>query len=122
MDERRKHKRRHSIFYIKVYDKKTGKIAGRLVDITTGGMMLVSEKPLKIGTVSKYRMPLPEKIHDTAEISFEAKSVWNGPDVNSDFFDTGFQFIEPTYEMIDLICNSFEKHIFADSDTDTEKE
>lgn len=122
MDERRKHKRRNSIFYIKVFDNKTGKIVGRLVDITTGGMMLVSERPLKIGTVSKYRMPLPEKIHDVSEITFEAKSVWNGPDVNTDFFDTGFQFVEPSIETINLICDSFERHIFADSDIDTEKE
>lgn len=116
MEERRKHKRRHSIFYIKVYDKETGKIAGRLVDIATGGMMLVSEKPIKVGTVSKFKMPLPEKINDIGEISFNARSVWNDPDVNDDFFDTGFQFVEPSYETIDLICDSFENHIFADTD------
>ncbi len=118
MDERRKHKRRHSIFYIKVYDKETGKIAGRLVDITTGGMMLVSEKPIKIGTVSEFKMPLPGKIGDIGEISLNARSVWNGPDVNDDFFDTGFQFIDPSYETINLICDSFENNIFADHDTE----
>ncbi len=118
MDERRKHKRRHSIFYIKVYDQETSKTIGRLVDITTGGMMLVSEKPVPVGTVTKLKMPLPEKIHDIGEISFDAKSVWNGPDVNTDFFDTGFQFIEPPYETIDMICNSFENHIFADTDSE----
>ena len=116
MDERRKHKRRHSIFYIKVYDKETGKIAGRLVDITAGGMMLVSEKPVDVGTISKFKMALPEKIGDIGEISLNARSVWNGPDVNEDFFDTGFQFIEPSYETIDLICDSFENHVFADPD------
>ena len=118
MDERRKHKRRNSIFYIKVYDKETGKIVGRLVDITTGGMMLVSEKPIEIGTVADFRMPLPEKIRNIEEISFNAQSVWNGPDVNNEFFDTGFQFIEPSLETIDLICDSFEDHIFADTDLD----
>ena len=61
-------------------------------------------------------MPLPEKINDIGEISFNARSVWNGPDVNEDFFDTGFQFVEPSYETINLICDSFENHIFADTD------
>jgi len=116
MEERRKHKRRHSIFYIKVYDEETGKMAGRLVDITTGGMMLVSEEPIEVGTISRFKMPLPEKIRDIGEISFKARSVWNGPDINDDFFDTGFQFIEPSFETIDLICDSFENRIFTDSD------
>ncbi len=120
MSERRKHKRRNSIFYIKVYDKETGKTAGRLVDITTGGMMIVSEKPVEVGTVAEFKMPLPEKIRDIGEISFNAKSVWNGPDVNDDFFDTGFQFVDPSFEMIDLICDSFEDHIFADNDSNNQ--
>lgn len=120
MDERRKQKRRNSIFYIKVYDKETGKIVGRLVDITTGGMMLVSEKPIKIGTVSEFRMPLPEKIRDIGEISFDARAVWSGPDINDDFIDTGFAFVKPSYETVDLICDSFERHIFADTDSEPE--
>lgn len=118
MDERRRHKRRHSIFYIKVYDEATGKMAGRLVDITSGGMMLVSEKPIEVGTVSKFKMPLPEKIHDIGEILLDARSVWTGPDVNVNFFDTGFEFIEPSFEEITLIRDSFEKHIFIDDDVE----
>lgn len=116
MSERRRHKRRNSIFYLKVYDKETGKVAGRLVDITTGGMMIVSEKPVDVGKVAEFRMPLPEKIRDIEEISFNAKSVWNGPDINTEFFDTGLQFVTPSLETIELICDSFEDHIFADSD------
>ena len=118
MNERRRHKRRHSLFYIKVHDEGTGKTAGRLVDITTGGMMLVSETPIEVGTISKFKMPLPEKIHDVGEILLDARSVWNGPDVNDNFFDTGFEFIEPAYEEITLICDSFEKHIFIDDDAE----
>jgi len=116
MDERRKHKRRHTIFYIRVFDEKTGKMAGRLVDITTKGMMLVNEEPITPHSMYRLILPLPEEIRGIGEIVLNAKSVWCEPDINDNFYDAGFEFIEPSFEDIAMICNSFEEHIFTDND------
>ena len=75
MNDRRKHKRRHTIFYLKVYDETTGKVAGRLVDITIEGMMLVSEKQVDMSNIFDFRLALPEKINGVDELTLKAKSV-----------------------------------------------
>jgi hypothetical protein len=43
MPEKRKLKRRQLIYYLRVLDRDSGALVGRLVDITTEGVMLLSE-------------------------------------------------------------------------------
>ena len=40
-------KRRHLIYYLKVLDRDTEELLGFLVDITTKGFMVMSEKPIE---------------------------------------------------------------------------
>lgn len=83
-------KRRHLIFYLEVYDTETGTLLGNLVDITTRGIKLVSKTPIEPGKTFTLRMTLPEDYFEDKVLTFEAKSLWSGNDVNRDFFDTGF--------------------------------
>lgn len=83
-------KRRHLIFYLEVYDTETDTLLGNLVDITTQGIKLVSKTPIETGKIFILRMTLPEDYFEDKVLTFEAKSLWSGNDVNSDFFDTGF--------------------------------
>jgi c-di-GMP-binding flagellar brake protein YcgR len=107
MEERRKYKRRSTIYYIKVYNRQENRMIGRLVDISEGGMMLVNEKPVKAGEVFELRMPLPDAMKFPDEISFSARAVWCGQDINPDFYDTGFEFIDPSSETVTTIRNLF---------------
>ncbi len=46
MEERRKIKRRHLLYFGRVYDETARKLLGYLVDITESGFMLLSEEPI----------------------------------------------------------------------------
>ena len=87
---RRALKRRHLIYYLEVYDEDSDKFLGHLVDITTQGIKLVSKKPIETEKIFSLRMNLPEGYFDDKVLTFKAKSLWSGNDVNPDFFDTGF--------------------------------
>ncbi|MEW6221389.1 MAG: PilZ domain-containing protein [Thermodesulfobacteriota bacterium] len=90
-EEKRSLKRRHLIFYLEVFDDRTGQYLGHLVDITTKGIMLVSKDPIETGETRLLRMILPEEFAGRTHLVFEAKSVWSGKDINPDFYDTGFE-------------------------------
>ncbi|MBZ0092291.1 MAG: PilZ domain-containing protein [Sulfuricellaceae bacterium] len=89
----RKFKRRHLIFYLRVFDAASGDLVGSLVDITPEGVMLVNDKPLPLDTHYHLRMVLPADVFGKHELSFEAKTMWCRNDINPDFFDIGFEFV-----------------------------
>jgi c-di-GMP-binding flagellar brake protein YcgR len=92
MHEKRKRKRRYPIYYIRVFNQSDNSLIGRLVNYSPGGMMLVSEKPVKINTDYQFRMELPPAISNRKEVTLEAKSVWCDLNHNPDFYDTGYKF------------------------------
>ncbi len=90
MPERRKLKRRHLIYYLRVFDRATGRLLGHLVDLTPDGMMMMSERPVRVGRAVGLRMVLPGSSGEQT-VEFEATSRWTSRDVNPDFYDTGFE-------------------------------
>ncbi|NOX24744.1 MAG: PilZ domain-containing protein [Deltaproteobacteria bacterium] len=86
----RKFKRRHLIYYMEVFDDESGKLLGHLADINVNGLQLVSREAVELDRDFRLRLMLPEDVSGTAKVVFDAKSVWCRPDVNPDFFATGF--------------------------------
>lgn len=99
----RKVPRRHLIYYLRVFDKKTDEIIGNLVDISTRGIMLVSDKPISINKRYQLKMILPETIAGKKEVEFDAESRWCQNDANQDFYDTGFELIDPTNKFLEAL-------------------
>lgn len=91
MAELRKHDRKYLIYYLRVFDRNTEELLGNLVDITTEGLMLISENPIELAKTFELKMDLPEEIRGSRQIFFNAQSKWCKNDVNPDFYDTGFQ-------------------------------
>jgi hypothetical protein len=91
MPERRKVKRRHLIYYLRVFHRSTGRQVGHLVDLTPEGMMLMSERPIRVGRTLPLVMTLPSAAGEQ-KVEFDATSLWTSADVNPDFYDTGFKF------------------------------
>ena len=87
---------------------------GHLVNITTEGIMLISEKPIQTGKVYKLKMMLPRKILDYEEIVFEAKSIWCDNDINPAFYDTGFRMINVSPQDVEVIDNLIQNFLFQD--------
>lgn len=101
--ERRKVERRHLIYYLRVFDRSTNEIIGHLVDITTEGLMLISEEPIEVGKEYYFRMVLPTEIDSSTQISFNGYSIWCKKDVNPDFYASGFEFELISSRDIDII-------------------
>jgi hypothetical protein len=92
MAERRKVKRRHLIYYLRVFDRASGRQLGHLVDLTADGMMLMSERPIRVGRTLALKMALPGGTGGEQIVEFDATSLWTSEDINPDFYDTGFKF------------------------------
>lgn len=115
MKQNRKLKRRHLIYYLRVFEKNADQPIGHLVDISTEGMMLISEDPIKTGTVFELRMVLPVEIDGSREIIFSAESRWCREDENPDFYNTGFQLINPSLEHMKITGLLIQKFCFKES-------
>lgn len=93
MNDNRNLKRRHLIYYLRVFNRATGEVLGHLVDMTTQGIKLISEKPVQPDTVYQLRIELPEELTEQRKVSFDAESVKCVRDINPDFFSTGFKIV-----------------------------
>ena len=103
MTEKRRLKRKQLIYYLSVFDTDNNERIGQLVNITTEGIMLTSEDPVKLNTVFQLRMVLPETIKGQEQIIFEAKSMWCRRGINPDFYDIGFQLVDVSPENAKII-------------------
>ncbi|MBI9046018.1 MAG: PilZ domain-containing protein [Anaerolineaceae bacterium] len=114
VDNSRSLRRRHLIYYLRVFDLHSGKLMGHLVDITTEGVMLISEYPSEVGLELKMRMVLPFEILDKNELVFDATCVWCKKDINPDFYAMGFQILEIPQEDLHIIEDLIAQHGFQD--------
>jgi len=112
--DRRKLKRRHVIFYSRVFDRNSGALLGHLMDITVEGLMLISEAPLTPGSTYHLRMDLPEDVMTKAYLSFDAQCLWSKSDINPAFYNAGFKVLNMIPEDIELIENMIDEYGFRD--------
>ena len=114
MPERRRLKRRHLLYYLRVFDKGTGRQIGHLVDITNEGMMIMSERPIRPGRTIGLRMMLPEEVNKEGAVEFDATSLWTGQDINPEFYDTGFKVTNITRRQLTMLETLIEDYGFRD--------
>lgn len=91
--------RRHLVFYLRVFDGMSSKVVGHIVDISSQGLMLISDNSVPINENYRLRMRLPAEIGDKDEILIDATSRWCKQDENPDFFITGFQIFNLTTDI-----------------------
>jgi hypothetical protein len=113
--EQRKLQRRDLISYLRVYGEDPGKPIGHLVDITTEGIMLISEDPIETGRVFRLRMVLPAEIDGKREVLLTAESRWCSEDENPAFYDTGFRLTEFSPEQTKIIEHLIQNYCFKES-------
>ena len=114
MEERRKLHRRHILFYSRVFDRKTGVFLGYLGNMNAGGIMIISEDPIATDKSYLLRIDLPDDIYAQPVLNFEAKSVWCRPDVDPNFYNTGFQFVDISDEGQKIISQIIDDYGFRD--------
>jgi hypothetical protein len=112
-NDKRKFKRAHLIYYLRVFNRDTGQLIGHLVDITGEGMMLVSEAPIEVGEQLDLRMMLPTAIFNETQLDFKAESLWCSNDINPEFYDAGFRLLDIGDKNKALISRLIDEYGFA---------
>jgi hypothetical protein len=104
MQQKRKLKRIHLIYYLLVFDTTTDKLIGHIVDITTKGVKLMSRTEITPGIIYTFKMILPEGLEESSkEVFFEAKSIWCKDKMYSDFYGSGFEYHNIAEDDIQII-------------------
>ena len=114
MAEKRRLKRRHLIYYLRVFDESNDQLIGHLVDITTEGAMLISEESIRPNTAFQLRMVLPTGIEGSKPVAFNARSIWCHRDVNPNFYASGFELLNPAPEDLETIERLIDELGFRD--------
>jgi c-di-GMP-binding flagellar brake protein YcgR len=90
--------------YFLVYEHQKNEFMGRLLNMSLGGMMLVSEGPVEVEKPFSCRMKLPEVIYGHDFITFEAESRWCKLNNNTRMYETGYQFKNVSAEVEKMIA------------------
>ena len=110
MSDKRKHRRANLIYYLKVYDRDNEQCIGHLIDISVGGIQMISETEIPPGGDYHFNIELPED-HLHESFAVKAKSCWSKTDVNPDYIASGHSFSEISPEgekFIKMLINRYE--------------
>jgi len=94
MENRRSQERKYLDYFSRVLDRDSGILIGYLVDLTTGGALIVSNYSLKQNTILDLRIDLPEGFSEQKQLDFIAKIVWVLPDIDPEFYRIGIQLVD----------------------------
>ena len=103
MSSKRKHKRIKLTYKLRVFDASTDRLVGQIADITTEGLMLISEEPFETGATHKIWMELPSEMNEFRQISFDLKCIWSTIDTKTNLINSGFQILDAHSGCIELI-------------------
>lgn len=112
MDDKRTRKRKFLKLYLELSDLETGTTFGHLVDVTRGGGMATSERPIETGAAFQLRLKLPAEIKGARTLDFSVTTAWTEKDSESDFYNTGFSFDELTATQMEIVTELMEKYCF----------
>lgn len=110
MDTKRGQERKDLKVFLRLFDEKTNQPIGYVVNITQEGIMVTHEQRIDVDSEYRLRLVLSAEIEGKKEIGFTAKSRWTEKDSESDFYNTGFQFIDlspPDQKIIDKLIRDF---------------
>jgi hypothetical protein len=112
--EKRKHPRRHLIYYLKVVDPANSETIGHLVDVSPVGMMMISKQSLEPGQLIPLQLMMPSTFESAAQLDVVGETVWCHKDVNPDYYAIGLRFVVPLPETEVIIQDLVEAFGFQD--------
>ncbi len=92
--DQRRVKRRHLIYYLRVMEQDLNEVIGYLVDITTHGIMIMSESPIDPGVTMKLKVLLQTDMSEKEYLNFGAKCKWCKKSINDISYDVGFELLD----------------------------
>lgn len=94
MENRRQQNRKYLTYFSSVVEPESGQLLGYLVDLTTGGALMVGTIPLQLHEIFKLHVELPEDFAPQRYLEINAKVVWRQQDEDPEFYRTGLQLID----------------------------
>lgn len=110
--QKRQSDRKALIYYLEISEVVTGRVIGRIVDITTGGFRLVCEEPSEVGKSYQLQIQLPEEIQGSREVPVETKCVRSEQDRHTRYYYSGFQFREISASSASIIQKLISQYEF----------
>jgi hypothetical protein len=111
MDERRRLERKDFSYYMRLVDDDTQNILGHLVDISSGGFKLDSQKPIPVDKDFRLRMDLTGEVANKPFMVFVARSKWCEVDPLDPFvYNVGFQLINISPSDLEIINRMIENY------------
>lgn len=94
--------------YFEVFDVKTSKSIGHLIDLTLEGMKTLGPIEVNRDETYHFRIDLPKEVKGVQKITVEAQCVWSEKDINPEFYSAGYKIIyisPPFSEIIETLIN-----------------
>jgi len=97
---RRTQRRRTLSGSVNIVNQFDGVMLGRLVNITTEGLMLVNARPLATDTLYQAVLELPETLNNMTRIELGIDCLWTSPtNPDADMYWSGCHIIDISEEM-----------------------
>jgi hypothetical protein len=91
--EKRKQQRRHLIYYLKILNSDENILIGHVIDITTEGLMMLSEQRIEHGEVLNVTLEMPQDLK-IEPLHLTMQCMWSRPDVNPEYQASGYLFVD----------------------------
>lgn len=92
MGNKRSQTRRNTPHRINVLAADDDRVLGRLVNITTGGLMFLTGESFHRNQSIRIRLPLPTMSNDRTAIEVQTTVVWQNADANPAYTRVGVEF------------------------------
>ena len=107
MEERRQSERHNLIIYLSAESQGTNELLGRVVDLSNGGLMLISTTSFEPESLHHLRIGFP-CAGITQIVEMEVECRWCRPGAEDESYDAGFKFLCPNDELREMISTLIE--------------
>jgi hypothetical protein len=91
MKNGRKYIRRRTSEYLSVTDRASGKMLGRILNLSPKGVLVLSAESLTVNITYALDIKLPAGVFDREHLEIAAKCRWSRFDKGSETWETGFE-------------------------------
>ena len=108
MAEKRKQVRKSPQFFVGVYDNDQTRSVGRVVNISSGGLMVSGKYELTRYANYKISMDLPYAIKEKSQVFFEAQCRWCETSGQSKLYSSGLEITNISSENSEILTQFLE--------------
>lgn len=108
MENKRRHKRIQLNCLLDVFDTKSKKILGQVLDLTVDGFQLMSQEPITRDATFTAKIQLPEIISGHTFLELSIKKVWGTEDMN--IYYSGFHIEKALLSQTEIILEVLNKY------------